>query len=71
MTKMPTASSARAYASFLTAPREGYRVWYQMEPYGDNTWFFRWYHSLKAAKASRTRMEVINPVIIGADGTVI
>ena len=60
-----------ALGAFLTAPSTGYRVWFQVEPYGHNVWFQRWYGSLRAAKAARTRMVVINPVIVGFDGTVI
>ena len=54
----------------LSAPREGYLVWFQTSPYGAQHWFHRWYGSLSRARAAAKRMALANPVIIGFDHSV-
>lgn len=54
----------------LSAPKEGYLVWFQTEPYGMNTWFHKWYGSLARAKAAATKMKIVHPIIVGYDHSV-
>ncbi len=54
----------------LSAPTEGYLVWFQVQPYGSQHWYHRWFASLRGAKISAKGMKVLHPVIIGHDGKV-
>ncbi len=66
----PVKAGAIAPAVYLCAPATGFRVWFQTDV-GSEVWFQRWYHSLSAAKAARTRMRCAGAIIVGYNGTVI